>query len=212
MLSDALEVCDKFPNCKQIQSQKASILVKLNEFEEAIKVCDKFPDYEYTVSKKISILVKLNRVDEALNLCNKFLYFKVVREQKEKILESLKNNSIFVDDTDTILKLSLNFLNSIYSNDITENDILYCDLNDEIKFILLFAFYKQQNYPKRYLLNFIASTITINNLNLPQNIYNSLLEQAKSNSKVFNVFYYYELIQLFYLFSKERYCVRQRTK
>lgn len=121
-IEEAIELCRKYEDNPNIQSQYIKILVKQKDYIEALKICNlpQFENIQLIQLEKAKILLELRKYDDALEVVNNSIFEnnEKVEELKEEIEK--KSNRKYISELYTKIYLDIARLDEINNSDIDE--------------------------------------------------------------------------------------------
>ncbi len=219
----ALAICEE-EECQNdgvVQSQKITLLMRMNtkeSIQEALSICNKeeFQNNEFIQSQKIKILLKINveeNLQEVLAICNReeFKDNKIINKQKKYALLLLK---YFKSIKAQLITVPLQFLKEIKKHQLSLSEIESLDISDWNKMVLTCAFYDNENYSKKMILDYLKSQIQVymEDENALKGI-NKLKSKLEQKSSFFDMNFYKDMLDYnVYLPKKQKKLQRLKKK
>jgi len=138
-IEEAIELCKKYEDNPNIQSQYIKILIKQKDYDTALKICDfpEFKDLQLIQLEKAKILLELKKYDDALEVVNNSIFKN--NEKIEEIKEEIekKSNRKYISELYT----------KIYLDTATLEEINNSDIDEFKKLILKILYYEKNKLP-----------------------------------------------------------------
>lgn len=138
-IEEAIELCKKYEENPNIQSQYIKILVKQKDYKEALRICDlpQFEDLQLIQLEKAKILLELKRYNDALRVINNPIFEN--SERAEELRNEIKNNQ----DRKYLSEL----YTRVYLDIISLDEINNSNIDNFKKLVLKMLYYEKHKLP-----------------------------------------------------------------